>query len=328
MTTTSSRELLKSMAEKLLLPEPGFLTMKQSVDGMYEIFKAITGISYENMNDLEIILPKGKAISPAAAAHCLLEMKRTTMFLRGIKHAIDSKLHINRKVEILYAGCGPYATLVTPLLSFYTPVQVSVTLLDVNPISIKAAETLINTLGFEDYVTDYILADASEYKVDKSYSIVISETMQAGLKKEPQVAIMHNLIPQCNSDTIFIPERITIDVYLKKRGIWQGDQLVEEGGLATLLCELFSVSKTNLKASNYRKIVEIPQSLIGPYDLLLYTTIKVFDEEVLGLNDCSLNLPLRYYEFRNGYPKSIDFWYSQTDNPKIESKVLDYTTNY
>ncbi|HUX52792.1 MAG TPA: hypothetical protein VMV56_00110, partial [Williamwhitmania sp.] len=264
----------------------------------------------------------------AAAAHCLLEMKRTTVFLRGIKCAIDSKLHANNsRVEILYAGCGPYATLATPLLSFYTSEQVRVTLLDINPVSIKAAETLIVSLELEGYVADYTLADASTYQVDKSYDIVISETMQSGLKKEPQVAIMQNLIPQCNSNTIFIPEQITIDAYLKKRGIWQGDQLIEEGGKTTHICELFSVSKTRLEAGSYRKVVDMPQSLIGPYDLLLYTTIRVFGEEVLSLNDCSLNLPLRYYEFRNGYPKSIDFWYSQTDNPKIESKVLDYTTN-
>ncbi|HUW07824.1 MAG TPA: hypothetical protein VMW01_16380 [Williamwhitmania sp.] len=328
MTAASSSELLKSMAEKLLLPEPDFLTMKQAVEGMYEMFKAITGISCENMNDQDIMLPKGKAISPVAAAHCLLEMKRTTVFLRGIKCAIDSKLQANRRVEILYAGCGPYATLVTPLLSFYTSEQVRVTLLDINPVSIKAAETLIVSLGFEGYVADYILADASTYQVDKPYDIVISETMQSGLKKEPQVAIMQNLIPQCNANTIFIPERITIDAYLKKRGIWQEDQLIEEGGKTTHICELFSVSKTRLEAASYRKIVDMPQSLIGPYDLLLYTTIKVFGEEVLSLNDCSLNLPLRYYEFRDGYPKSIEFWYRQTSKPKIESKVLDYTTNY
>ncbi len=170
------------------------------------------------------------------------------------------------------------------------------------------------------------MADATAYKVDYPYDIIISETMQAGLKKEPQVAIMQNLIPQCSVDTIFIPEQITIEAYLKRRGIWDGDRLIEEGGETNRLCELFSVNKTNLDSSTYRKVVNLPEMFNKPYDLLLYTTIRVFDNEVLGLNDCSLNMPLRYYELRDNCPKAIEFWYNQSDKPKIESKTLDYIT--
>jgi len=304
-----------------------YFLMKRACDDLYQLFSTVTGIDINKLSEGDIHLSSGKAISPSGAAHCLLEFKRTAIFLRGIKKAIDSKIgESNSTVNILYAGCGPYATLITPLISYYSSEQLKVTLLDINPVSIEAVEKLYRSLEFEDYVADIVLADASFYKVDKSYDIVISETMQAGLKKEPQVAIMQNLIPQCSADTIFIPEQITIDAYLKKRGIWQGDQLIEEGGKTTFLDELFSVNKERLDVSTYRKVVEIPQSLVGPYDLLLYTTIKVFNDEVLGLNDCSLNLTLKYYELRDNNPRSIGFWYSQTDKPKIESKVLDYMT--
>ena len=304
-----------------------FLLMRRACDELYRVFSTITGVDISKLSEGDIQLPSGKAISPSGAAHCLLEMKRTAVFLRGIKEAIDSKFHEgNSMVSILYAGCGPYATLITPLFSYYSSEQVRITLLDINPVSLEAVEALYSSLGFDGYVTDFVLSDASTYTVDKPYDIVVSETMQAGLKKEPQVAIMQNLIPQCSANTIFIPEQITIDVYLKKKGIWQGDQLLEEGGKTTFLCELFSVSKAMLDVSTYRKVVDIPQSLVGPHDLLLYTTIKVFNDEILGLNDCSLNMPLRYYELRNSYPKSIDFWYSQTDKPKIESKFLDCIT--
>ena len=204
--------------------------------------------------------------------------------------------------------------------------QVRVTLLDINPVSVEAVEKLYTTLGIDVFAEMFVLSDASIYKVDRQYDIVISETMQAGLKKEPQVAIMQNLIPQCKADTIFIPEQIIIDAYLRKRGIWDGDQLLEEGGKTTFISELFSVNKERLDVSTYRKVVDIPQSLVGPHDLLLYTTIKVFNEEVLGLNDCSLNMPLKYYELRDRFPLSIEFWYTQTEKPKIESKVLDYIT--
>jgi len=313
--------------KELLSCKDDFFLMKRACDELYRVFSTITGVDISKLSEGDIHLPSGKAISPSGAAHCLLEMKRTAVFLRGIKKAIDSKFQGGSStVSILYAGCGPYATLITPLLSYYSSEQVRITLLDINPVSLEAVEVLYRSLGFNGFVADFVLSDASTYPLDKPYDIVISETMQAGLKKEPQVAIMQNLIPQCSPDTIFIPEQITIDAYLKKRGIWQGDQLLEEGGKTTFLCELFSVSKAMLDVSTYRKVVDIPQSLVGPYDLLLYTTIRVFNEEVLSLNDCSLNMPLRYYELRNSYPKSIDFWYSQTEKPKIESKVLDYTT--
>lgn len=299
--------------------------MKQSVDGLYQIFKTITGIDISNLNEEDIYLPSGKAISPSGAAHCLLEMKRTTIFLRGIKKAIDYKVKsTNKLVRILYAGCGPYATLITPLLHYYSTDKIRITLLDINSVSLAAAEKLLKELGLESYVEQFILDDATTYKVALPYDIVISETMQSGLKKEPQVAIAQNLIPQCSEDTIFIPEKIRIDAFLRKRGIWDGEQLLEAGGEISYLCELFTVSKENLDSSVFRKIVNLPQTHNKPYDLFLHTTINVFGDEVLGLNDCSLNLPLKYYEIRDGYPSLIEFWYNQSSKPRIESKVLDY----
>jgi predicted RNA methylase len=302
-----------------------FQKMKQSVDSLYELFKSITNIDFTNWSNGDIHLPSGKAISPEGAAHCLLEMKRTAIFLRGIKQAIDSKMSdCKEQVKILYAGCGPYATLITPLLHYYSADRISVTLLDINSVSLNSAEKLIKEFDLVDYINQFVLADAATYKVDRLYDIVISETMQAGLKNEPQVAITQNLIPQCKFDTIFIPEQITIDAYLRKRGIWDGDQLLEEGGETNHLCELFTVSKANLDSSSYRKVITLPQTFNKPYDLLLYTTIKVFGNEVLELNDCSLNLPLKYFELREGYTKTVEFWYNQSNKPKIESKILDY----
>lgn len=321
------KENLIKTAEVIIQCGEDYNKMKQSVEKIYEIFSSITGIDINNLNEGDIHLPSGKAISPSGAAHCLLEMKRTAVFLRGIKKAIDSKVKgCDKFVRILYAGCGPYATLITPLLHFYNKNNVRVTLLDINSESLKASEKLLKELELDEYAECFVLADATVYKVDQQYDIVISETMQAGLKNEPQVAVMQNLIPQCNADTIFIPEQITIDAYLKKRGIWDGDQLIEEGGETNHLCELFSVNKTNLDSHTYRKVISLPQTFNRPYDLLLYTTIKIFDSEILGLNDCSLNMPLRYFELRENCPKSIEFWYSQSNKPKIESKVLDYIT--
>jgi len=319
--------IIKRAIEKLISCGDDFLVMKQSVESLYKVFNSITGIDIYNLGVGDIHLPSGKAISPSGAAHCLLEMKRTAVFLRGIKQAIDLKIGNTKDfVKILYAGCGPYATLIAPLLHYYSPDKLKITFLDINSVSLNAAEKLINELDLKNFIDRFVLADATTYKVDIAFDIVISETMQAGLKNEPQVAVMQNLVPQCKADAIFIPEQITIDAYLKKRGIWEGEKLLEEGGETNHLIELFTVNKANLDSSSYRKVLTLPQVFNKPYDLLLYTTIKVFGNEVLGLNDCSLNLPLRYFEWRDNCPKSIEFWYNQGNKPKIESKVLDYIT--
>lgn len=303
--------------------------MKQAVDKMYDIFSRTTGVTIQNLNqDKDIMLPSGKALGMAGAAHCLLEMKRTATFLRAINNAILQKKQEKKgsQLQLFYAGTGPYGTLVIPLLLLYNPEEIKVDLLDINQDSLAALQKIIKTFSLGKHIGDIYCADATTISLKHQYDIVISETMQACLKNEPQVAISQNLIPQCQADTIFIPEQITIDAYLKKRGIWDGDQLIEEGGETNHLCEIFTVNKTNLDSSNYRKVVKLPQTFGKPYDLLLYTTIKVFDKEVLGLNDCSLNIPQRYFELRENYPKSIEFYYKQSNKPKIEFKILDYLT--
>jgi predicted RNA methylase len=329
MKTASYKEQIKKSAKNLLGCKDDFILMKHSVDQMYQVFSEITGVTIQHLNqDKDIMLPSGKAIGMAGAAHCLLEMKRTAVFLRGINKAILQKQQEKKEsqLHILYAGTGPYGTLIIPLLLLYNKEELKVDLLDINPDSLAALQKVINALELGNYIGDIYCSDAATIRLKRQYDIVISETMQACLKNEPQVAITQNLIPQCGPDTVFIPEQITIDAYLKKRGIWDGDQLLIEGGKTSFLSELFAVDKQNLESNSYRKVVDLPQSLNGPYDLLLYTTIKVFCNEVLGLNDCSLNMPLRYFEFRDNYPKSIEFWYNQSNKPKIESKILDYIT--
>jgi hypothetical protein len=325
MSNRPYKKTIRESAVTLLKCGDDFALMKQAVDNIYQVFSIITGITIDQLNqDKDIMLPSGKAIGVAAAAHCLLEMKRTAVFLRGIHKAILQKLQEKKgsQLRILYAGTGPYGTLVIPLLLLFRAEEIKVDWLDINPIALTALQKVIEALDVADYSGVIYCSDATTLQLKHSYDIAISETMQACLKKEPQVAIMQNLIPQCNADTIFIPEQITIDAYLKKRGIWDGDRLLVEGGETNLIGELFSVNKDNLDNKNYRKVVALPESLNGPYDLLLYTTIKVFDDEVLGVNDSSLNMPLKYFELRDNYPKAIEFWYNQTNSQRIESKCM------
>jgi hypothetical protein len=325
MTNQNNINLVKEASSKLINCENDFYYMKQAVDNLYEIFKTITDIDINDLNTGEIILPSGKAISPSSAAHCLLEMKRTAIFLRGIKKAIDNKGNNNTgTINILYAGCGPYATLITPLLTMYKTNDLRITLLDINQTSLNSAEKLVNELRFEDFIDGYILADASGYKIDKDYDIVISETMQACLKNEPQVSIMQNLIPQMKENAIFIPQQITIDAYLKNPGRWDEEKAQRIGIESKFLKKIFSIDCNNLDSDKYRATVDIPDNLDGFIELMLHTTIVVFEDEILEVNNCSLNMPIKFYEFKEQYTKAIEFWYSFLPQPNIETRVVDF----
>ena len=124
-------------------------------------------------------------------------MKRTAIFFRGIYQAIQHKIKekSKSKVLILYAGTGPYATLVTALFPLLESSEVSVDLLEINLVSLRSATDVITGLGLQAFIGDSYCSDATTFKIEKPYDIVISETMQAALKEEPQVAIMQNLIP-------------------------------------------------------------------------------------------------------------------------------------
>lgn len=217
-----------------------------------------------------------------------------------------------------------YATLISPLLILYKAENIKVTMLDINLTAIDAVKKLIHDLGLDNFIDEYILADASDYNINKNYDIVISETMQCCLHNEPQVAIMQNLIPQMKQNAIFIPQKITIDAYLENPEKWDEKIPQKVNMESKFLKELFSVHRANLDCNKYRETVEIPENLNGFIELMLHTTITVFEDEILGANDCSLNLPLKFYEFKEQYAKDIEFWYSLSDKPKIDCKVVNF----
>ncbi len=322
---------LRTNTRQILDCQSDFFLMKQSVDHIYKLFSEITGIDISGYQE-EIILSSGKAISPSSAAHCLLEMKRTAVFLRGINKAILSKKQENpgRPVKILYAGTGPYGTLVVPLLCLFSPDDIQVDLLDINQQSLDSLKKLIQALKFEKFIRNIYLHDASTLTIEPDYDIVISETMQSCLKNEPQVAIMQNLIPQMKSGAVFIPEEISIDAYLTNSKI-ENDRLltceIGEPSFARIsLGNVFKVNKENLKTEKLRNTLQLPVKLDSFPELKLFTSIRVFGDETLGENDCSLNIPLKYYDFRTHTGKAVEFWYEQGTTPGINCRLEGSST--
>jgi len=316
---------LRTNTRQILSCQSDFLLMKQSVDRMYQLFSTITGIDISGYQE-EIFLPSGKAISPSAAAHCLLELKRTAVFLRGIHQAILDKKAENpgRPVKILYAGTGPYGTLVIPLFSVLSPADLQADLLDINPCSLNSLKKLIKAFDIGEFVGNMYTDDASTFEMMHDSDIVISETMQACLKNEPQVAIMQNLIPQMKSGAVFIPEEISIDAYLTNPKMEHDRLFYNEGKEIPFeriaLGNVFTVNRENLETVRLRNTLSLPGKLDSFPELKLFTGIRVYGDETLGENDCSLNLPQKYYDFRVQKADAVRFWYETGEIPGIRCR--------
>jgi len=170
------------------------------------------------MEDFRKIPPleteNGVAISPDKAGECIADFERTKMFWRGLHGAINEakRRFPGEKIRILYAGCGPYATLALAMLSHFSPDEIEFQLLDLHEESVENAERIINRMNLQDYFTGYECCDAANYKVSIPPHIVLSETMDRALANEPQAAIVANLVPQMRKGGLLVPEEITVNI--------------------------------------------------------------------------------------------------------------------
>ncbi|MCX2583523.1 methyltransferase domain-containing protein [Pedobacter sp. MR22-3] len=316
--TTQQRNESISNATNALLFEDDYLHIKNAIDQLHLLFAGVTGVNAGNITDQDIHLPSGKAVSTIKAAHCLMEIDRTRKFLRGIHQAINHILdkRPNQTINILYAGCGPYATLLTPLTTIFTAQQVRFTMLDVNAASLDAARLLYKELGILDYVTDFVCTDATHYQLSANGSIdmIISETMLNALRKEPQLAIMNNLVPQLNPDAIFIPEHITVEAVLTR---WEEEYKYFitpdyqpkriKAGLVYRADRKFQLPKP--------VVIHAPASETHNR-LDLFTEINVFGGEMLKTYNCSLTMPLAVCKLENQNEDiAVTFEYVMSDNP-------------
>lgn len=187
---------------------------------LYEAFRgaaaAAARAAEEPADTNEMRLPGGLALSPASAANCLLDGRRTQAFVRGALDAIRDAVQrfAPAVVDVLYAGTGPFAPLAFLLMPFVDKSRVQFTLLDVHPQSTESVAAIVHALGVADYVRAIVCADATTYRHPSSIHVLISETMQRSLANEPFVAILRNLRPQMAPSGLIVPERVTIDLAL------------------------------------------------------------------------------------------------------------------
>lgn len=299
--------------------------LRDALDAFSRRCSDITGIQPDASFDAwaeDSLLDSGVAINPQAAAHCVVDYQRSVVFIRGIHAAIKAlkRRFPDTRLEILYAGCGPFATLLLPLLGRFSPGELAISFLDIHRQSLDSVGQLLAEFGLGDHVLTTIQADACHYKHPGKLHLLVAETMQKSLEQEPQFAVTANLAPQLLPGGIFIPQRIDValclaDLAHERALLDQSQRLdataLEEGGQRHLLARVCTLSPKHaaeqLRQAQYNSrtnklelapaIVQIPALAdIACFDAALFTQVVVFEQYRLADYESEITLPLKCQE--------------------------------
>jgi hypothetical protein len=303
---------LKQITDRILSADIDREGLETSIGELYSLFSSLTGMSADADGDednAESMLAHGRAISPKLAARCTLDHFRTAQFIRATHAAVleAQKRFPTQTLEILYAGCGPFAPLVLPLTTRFSLDEIRFTMLDIHQLSLDSVHKITNALRLNDFVRAYIKADATSYKhpAASPLHMVVTETMQAALLNEPQVAIAMNLAPQISEGGIMVPERIVIDASLidytfqpRRSGTEKPPKIVL-GRVAEITLESCRHLSQQVPVGDQHEesflpfgLVETPAEATENFYLTLQTTIIVFGQFALGEYESLLTYPI------------------------------------
>ena len=325
------------IAKVLIDEEVNYLTLKSNLDDYKSKLIEITRLNIENDDHRENMhFSSGKAIGTTWAAMCIDDLLRTKRFVQGIYQAINELLKIKDQIHILYAGTGPFATLVLPIMALFPSEKVQFTLLEINPISFQYLQQLINKLNIDKYIKHVELADATSYKIKDpdSIDILLSETMQHALLREQQVPICYHLLSLLKSSTILIPKCIKLDLCLinpkkqmaHKLGESDEPYLKNLGTFYELSANVIreTLTKTIDFSEEYHFPVmtyRIPLDCVAFNTVSVLTEITVYKEKILN-GESGLTIPYQLAvlsEEQIGKTIRVHYYVSQT--PSIEFTI-------
>ena len=249
----------------------------------------------------ETMTKNGLAVSPTMAIMCVDDFVRTIIFMRGLFAAIKdiNSQHPERPASVLYAGCGPLATLAIPLMHVFSSEQVTFSMLDLHQESINSVNSIVKKLAKEKWLSHIEKIDASDYSINpkRPPDIIILEIMQACLEKEPQVAVSQHLIAQAPK-AILIPQEININLVMvdtNKEFSFNGNKEEQD---RILIDTVLTVNKRMLQRWATKDVRELPSTIItvpssqtNQYHLKLFTEIITYKENILKDYDSGLTCP-------------------------------------
>lgn len=330
---------LKGLGEVLAESDTSLGDLFSASGSLYDLFLQASGMDEtDEACRRSLTLPAGKALAPVWAAHCIHDFMRTRVFLRAVLRAVRvaRQRFPGAPVHVLYAGCGPFASLVLPLIPLLGKNEAVFTLLEVSPPSLGFLEKTVAAFGVSPCIREIVQADATTYRVDPSapVHVLVAEMMQAGLQQEPQAAAMLNLVPQLAPGGIAVPECITVHAGLfhpKRNTERMTRSKGPSGEVYRLLTPIFELSKTEIErlgqhgAENFPEIeVAIPADRDPLFrQLALFTTIQAFESERLDIWESALTEPLVVLPLDAGRPvRAVAFRYEMGVEPGFRWRMV------
>jgi len=281
-------------------------------------------------DQIELQLQGGIALSFDHAADCLQDRLRTARFIKGVYQAIQELMlrFPDQKINVLYAGCGPFATILLPVLPLFKVDQLQVTLIDIHFESVKFVKELFLTLNLSSFAESIAVQDAISYRHSSpDLHMVITETMFHALLTEPQVAITANLAPQLAEGGIFIPEEVSVEVQVTSFArepflTTASVPLVSADYKRSAFAMLFSLNKDLGKSSFFLNQAfhspwfKIPALKKSEPDICIFTRVRIFKTLELGLAESLITNPYCLVSMLNLHPGAfIRFIYNFSDIP-------------
>jgi hypothetical protein len=327
------RDLLRLLLDAR---RPAFMLRQEAID-LVQILAQSASLegAAGDISDGETRTSNGLAISPRMAAMCADDFVRTIKFLRGTFAAIEAARANcgDRPVRVLYVGSGPYGTLAIPLMAVIPPSQATFTLLDIHTESVKSARTIVDRLGLGKSVETIEALDAASYKIppDRRPDVLLLETMQVCLEKEPQVALTRHLVQQA-PDATLVPREIRIDLRMVDRAREFSEPGSGEGEPQRDRIHIGTAFAVNREAAlGWREpgltqleghTLEIPASIGPRYAPMLFTVIEVHPGHVIEDYESGLTCPRPAgITLDRATGSRIRFFYELGLHPRLRSEV-------
>lgn len=290
------RERLAALSGPLLDPlaPPG--AQRGAAEALFALCCELAGLRPDatDLDDEPTPLPQGRALGPLSAARCLLDFARTGAFLRGLRAAVEqarSAVPGGGPVEVLYAGCGPFAPLFLPLTTALAPGLARFTLLDLHPRSVDVAARLVEACGAGPWLAGLHAADAFAFEPNRPVQVAVVETMQRALEHEPQAALMARLAALVAPGGRLLPEEVELGVALADLARESDPAARRREPLGTLL-RLTRESLAGGAVPAEASLACVVQEAAAPGHALVLTRVRVCGGESLGDYDSGITYPL------------------------------------
>ncbi len=342
------RDELEKIVTTILDLGSDAMDLRDATISLHSLCSTIVGLEADpdgSEVNRETVFAEGRALSPQDAAICILDLARTSAFMRGVHDAVKTlqRRFPGERINLLYAGCGPFAPLVLPLATRFSPEQLSLTLLDAHQYSVDSVRRLGETFGISASFSTVRCCDAMNHTQPDAepLHLVVIETMQKALENEPQVALTKRLAPQLLQGGILIPEKIRLAACLADMGrefsfldpdrpddgigVTQQRRRVDLGTLLELTADGLSVGGTHNRDTEapLTTHIVIPDAAHDVPDLMVRTIVSVFGDNILDDYDAGISYPTLIDHLDRIHPGDrLEFGYEEGPSPGLRVRRI------